>query len=117
QWGRYTERGIRGRHGYMAEYYTERPEFLVPAPEALGGVGVLVEPTSVIAKAIAQADLAQRRLPWQPEQAAVLGAGPIGLLATLALRLRGFEVHTVDVVPADSPKAALVRDCGAVYHD
>jgi threonine dehydrogenase-like Zn-dependent dehydrogenase len=116
-WGNYTERGIRGHHGYMAGYYVERPEFLVSVPESLHEVGVLVEPTSVIAKAISQADEAQRRLPWQPQRAVVCGAGPIGLLATLALRLRGLETHTLDIVPPDSTKAELVRACGATYVD
>lgn len=116
-WGRYTERGIRGRHGFLSEYYTERPEFLVVAPDTLHNVGVLIEPASVIAKAVAEAYAAQRRLPWAPERALVLGAGPIGLLATFALRLRGLEVYTLDVAAEDAPKAELVRACGARYVD
>jgi threonine dehydrogenase-like Zn-dependent dehydrogenase len=115
-WGRYTERGIRGRHGFLSEVYTERPEFLVVVPPDLKDAGVLVEPASVVAKAVAAADEVQRRLPaWQPRRAAVLGAGPIGLLATLALRLRDIEVFTLDVVPAGSLKAQLVQACGATY--
>ena len=114
-WGRYTERGIRARHGFLTEFYAERPEFLVVVPEALRPVGMLVEPASVVAKAVGEAYAVQARLPWQPERAVVLGAGPIGLLATLALRLRGLEVHTLDVVPPESEKAALVRACGAIY--
>ena len=116
-WGKYVERGIRARHGFLAEYYVERPEYLVVVPEALRAVGVLVEPASVIAKAVGEAHAAQARLPWQPERVVVLGAGPIGLLATFALRLRGLEVHTLDIVPADSDKAELVRAAGATYVD
>lgn len=116
-WGQYTERGIYRRDGYLSDVYTERPEFLVVVPPELREVGVLVEPASVVAKAISEAYGVQQRLPWKPARAVVTGAGPIGLLATLALRLRGLEVFTVDVVPPDSLKAQLVAACGATYVD
>ena len=91
----YFERGISRRHGFLTEYYVEDPEFLVKVPQELGDVGVLLEPTTVVEKGIAQAFEIQRRLRvWHPKKAAVIGAGTIGLLATLALRLRGIEVTT-----------------------
>src|SRR5437899_8093014 len=86
----YFERGISRRHGFLTEHYVEDPEFLVKVPQGLGDVGVLLEPTTVVEKGIAQAFEIQRRLRvWLPRTAAVIGAGTIGLLATLALRLRG----------------------------
>lgn len=113
----YTERGILGAHGYMVEQFTEREPFLVPVPASLEGVGVLVEPLSVVEKAIRHADLIQARLrSWAPTTALVLGAGPIGLLGTLLLRLRGVEVVTVARRPAPNPAAAVVEACGARYH-
>jgi glucose 1-dehydrogenase len=90
--GNYTERGIKGLHGFMAEWYVESPRYLVRVDEALRGVAVLFEPMSVVEKGIAQAWRIQERLPWEPRRALVLGAGPIGMLAALALRLRGLEV-------------------------
>ncbi len=91
----YFERGISRRHGFLTEYYVEDPEFLVKVPQELGDVGVLLEPTTVVEKGVAQAFEIQRRLRvWHPKKAAVIGAGTIGLLATLALRLRGVEVTT-----------------------
>jgi threonine dehydrogenase-like Zn-dependent dehydrogenase len=58
-------------------------------PQGLKEVAVLLEPTTVVQKGIAQAYEIQRRLRvWHPRKAAVMGAGTIGLLATLALRLR-----------------------------
>ena len=91
----YFERGISRRHGFLTEYYVEDPEFLVKMPQGLRVVGVLLEPTTVVEKGIAQAFEIQRRLRvWRPKKAAVIGAGTIGLLATLALRLRGLEVTT-----------------------
>ena len=89
----YCERGINRLHGYLAEYYVDDAEFIVPLPDALEDVGVLLEPTTVAEKGISQAYEIQRRLKvWQPQRAAVLGAGTIGLLTALALRLRGLEV-------------------------
>ena len=91
----YFERGISRRHGFLTEHYVEDPEFLVKMPQGLRDVGVLLEPTTVVEKGIAQAFEIQRRLRvWRPKKAAVIGAGTIGLLATLALRLRGLDVTT-----------------------
>ena len=91
----YFERGINLRHGYLTEYYVDDAEFIVKVPQGLKDVGVLLEPTTVVEKGIDQAYEIQRRLKvWQPRKAAVMGAGTIGLLATLVLRLRGLEVTT-----------------------
>ncbi len=91
----YFERGINLRHGYMSEYYVDDAEFIVKIPQGLKEVGVLLEPTTVVEKGIAQAYEIQRRLRvWKPKRAAVMGAGTIGLLATLVLRLKGLQVTT-----------------------
>src|ERR671935_2078008 len=85
----YYERGINLRHGYLTEYYVDDAEFIVKVPAGLKEVGVLLEPTTVVEKGITQAFEIQRRLRvWRPRRAAVMGAGTIGLLATLVLRLR-----------------------------
>ncbi len=89
----YYERGINLRHGFLAEYYVDAPEYIIRVPERLKEVGVLMEPASIAEKGIAQAYEIQRRLRvWQPRRAAVLGTGSLGLLAALFLRLRGLEV-------------------------
>src|SRR5439155_3519385 len=45
---------------------------------------ILLEPTTVVEKGIHQAYEIQRRLKvWRPRKAAVMGAGTIGLLATM----------------------------------
>jgi threonine dehydrogenase-like Zn-dependent dehydrogenase len=91
----YFERGINLRHGFLTEYYVDDAEFIVKVPQGLKEVGVLLEPFTVVEKGIAQVYEIQRRLRvWRPRRAAVMGAGTIGLLATLALRLRGLEVTT-----------------------
>jgi threonine dehydrogenase-like Zn-dependent dehydrogenase len=91
--GQYTERGIKGLHGYLAEFYTEVPDFLVRVPADSADVAVLLEPLCVVEKVVEQIKRIQERLVWQPKRAVVLGAGPVGLLAGLLLRLEGIEVH------------------------
>jgi glucose 1-dehydrogenase len=113
--GRYAERGIERLPGFMAEYYVEEPEYLVKVPAELAAVAVLLEPMSIVNKAITQAVQMQCRLVWEPRTALVLGAGQIGLLATMALRKLGIETFTVDRVGADHLKAAAVGTTGASY--
>lgn len=85
----YYERGINLLHGYLTEYYVEDAACLVPLPDTLREVGVLLEPLTVAEKGLNQAFEIQRRLKvWQPRRAAVIGAGTIGLFAALTRRLR-----------------------------
>jgi len=112
----YYERGINLRHGYLTELYVEDAQYVVPLPENLSEVGVLLEPLTVAEKAINQAFEIQRRLKvWQPRRALVLGSGTIGLLTTLALRLRGIEVACASLRPAPYLNSDLIEDLGAVY--
>jgi threonine dehydrogenase-like Zn-dependent dehydrogenase len=114
----YFERGINLRHGYLTEYYVEQVDFVVKIPVGLRDVGVLLEPTTVVEKGIAQAYEIQRRLRvWRPQRAAVIGAGTIGLLATLALRLRGLEVTTFARTPRPYLNAELIEALGARYEN
>lgn len=112
----YYERGINLRHGYLAEYYVDDPEYIVKVPPGLKEVGVLLEPTTVVEKGISQAYEIQRRLRvWRPRKAAVMGAGTIGLLAALALRLRGLEVTVFGRTAEPYLNSDLVHDLGARY--
>lgn len=113
----YYERGINLRHGYLTEYYVDDPEYIVKVPKGLKHVGVLLEPFTVVEKGITQAYEIQRRLRvWHPRKAAVLGAGTIGLIATLALRLRGLEVTTFARTKKPYLNSDLVEALGARYH-
>ena len=112
----YYERGINLRHGYLTEYYVDDPEYIVKIPKGLKDVGVLLEPTTVVEKGIAQAYEIQRRLRvWRPRKAAVMGAGTIGLLAALVLRLRGLEVTVFGRTPSPYLNSDLVEALGARY--
>lgn len=112
----YFERGINLRHGFLSEYYVDDAEFIVKIPRGLKEVGVLLEPMTVVQKGIAQAFEIQRRLRvWKPKRAAVLGAGTIGLLATLVFNLKGMEVVTFGRTPKPYLNSDLIEDLGARY--
>ena len=114
--GRYTERGIKERNGYGADFFRIEPDFLVKVDHALGDAGVLVEPTSVVAKAWDHTErIGRRSRAWQPQTLLVTGAGPIGLLAALMGAQRGLDVHVLD--HHDSvEKRAIVRGLGGTFH-
>jgi threonine dehydrogenase-like Zn-dependent dehydrogenase len=112
----YYERGINLRHGYLTEYYVEDADYIVPLPGTLREVGVLLEPLTVAEKGLHQAYEIQRRLKvWQPRRAAVVGAGTIGLLATLAMRLRGLEVACYSRRMPPYRNSDLITELGAHY--
>jgi threonine dehydrogenase-like Zn-dependent dehydrogenase len=111
----FVERGIKEHHGYGSERFRVDPRFAVRVDPALGDLGVLLEPTSVVAKAFEHAQRTGDRAWFEPKVALITGAGPIGLLAALLARQRGLETHVVDVV-TEGAKPSLVADLGAHYH-
>ena len=113
--GRYTERGIKDLDGYASERWTVEPEYAVRLDPALADVGMLLEPTTVVAKAWQQVDAVGGRSWFEPRTALVTGAGPIGLLAAMIGVQRGLDVHVLDRV-TDGPKPDLVAALGATYH-
>ncbi|MBI4874679.1 MAG: alcohol dehydrogenase catalytic domain-containing protein [Acidobacteria bacterium] len=108
----YRERGIFGAHGYFCDWAADDPADLVGVPPELADRAVLVEPMSVVEKAIARACQTH---PGEPATALVLGAGPIGVLAALALRLRGLGVSLASLEPRDHPRARLLERAGIQY--
>jgi glucose 1-dehydrogenase len=114
--GQYTERGIKDRNGYGSEQFRVEANFLIKLDPSLEMLGVLLEPTSIVAKAWEQIGRIGARAPfWQPRVALITGAGPVGLLAALIGVQRGFDVHVLDRAK-DGLKPKLVRDLGAAYH-
>jgi threonine dehydrogenase-like Zn-dependent dehydrogenase len=114
--GQYTERGIMRRHGYMAQYYVESPQFLHRIPKAIRDVAVLLEPMSVVEKGIDHSFLLQRRMKkWVPRLGVVIGPGPVGLLGAAALRIRGMRTVVIGRSDASEPKAKLAVALGCEY--
>lgn len=124
--GDFTERGIKQRHGFLAERVVEQQEFLNAVPAPLRDVAVLIEPLTVAEKALRQVWDVQDRLPWaSPDtldkstdyrwQALVLGAGPVGLLGAMALVRRGFETFVYSREPVGRPRSQIVHAIGGRF--
>jgi threonine dehydrogenase-like Zn-dependent dehydrogenase len=113
--GGYTERGIKQIDGFMSERWRIEPEFAMKVDRSLGLLGVLLEPTSVVAKAWEQVQSIGQRAYFEPRTVLVTGAGPIGLLAALIGKQRGLDVHVLDRATSGA-KPDLVRALGATYH-
>jgi threonine dehydrogenase-like Zn-dependent dehydrogenase len=124
--GDYTERGIKGLHGFMAEYVVDEAQYMNAVPRELRDVAVLVEPLSIAAKALFQTARILQRLPWfdltqlgapsdETYHALVLGGGAVGLLGAVALRNLAFDTYVYDRAPRPNPKSELVESIGAHY--
>jgi threonine dehydrogenase-like Zn-dependent dehydrogenase len=119
----YKERGIRGLHGFMTERIVDDAGYMHRVPTQLREIGVLVEPLTVAEKALREVVDVQTRLPWlhgdsaaaQPRNALVLGAGPVALLGTLALLVRGFRTWVFSREASESKKAAWAASVGAQF--
>ncbi len=112
----YYERGINLLHGYLTEQFVDSEEYIVRVPQGLKHLHVLMEPMSCAAKAIQQAYECQRRMKvWRPQRAFVLGAGQIGLLSTLVLKLKGLDVYTLARAPGPHLKSEIVEGLEATY--
>jgi threonine dehydrogenase-like Zn-dependent dehydrogenase len=124
--GKFTERGIGKAHGFMTDLVVEEEKFVFKLPPELRPVGVLVEPLTIAEKALIQVWDVQERLPWATpsdnergrgvgHKAVVLGAGPVGILGAMALRVRGFDTWVYSLEPKTSPNAEIVEGIGAHY--
>lgn len=124
--GDFSERGIKGAHGFMTEFVVDDEKYMNVVPGALRDVGVLVEPLTIAEKALEQIWDVQRRLPWDCphratkgpghcHRAVVLGAGPVGLLGAMALAAVDFEVWVYSREAAPNPKSQIVEAVGGHY--
>jgi threonine dehydrogenase-like Zn-dependent dehydrogenase len=127
--GDFTERGIKGGHGYMTELVVEDAQYAFPVPRELRDVAVLVEPVTIAEKAVEQLWAVQQRLPWahrlRPgmqaanwnQRALVLGAGPVGLLGAMKLVLEGFDTYVYSRVDESSARVDIAKRVGATFID
>jgi glucose 1-dehydrogenase len=111
----YTERGIKHVDGFMAERWRIEPDYAIRVDKELGALGVLLEPTTVVAKAWEHIAAIGGRTFWDPHRVLVVGAGPIGLMAALMGVQQGADVHVLDRVTSGA-KPTLVKELGASYH-
>ncbi len=113
--GDYMERGIKQRHGMLAEYYVDEPRFIVPVPEEHEEVAVLLEPLTIAEKGVFQAFAAQKRMAWKPKSAVVLGVGPLGVLCAMVLRNMAIDTFAVGRGPLDPIRQEFLEAIGVPY--
>ena len=124
--GNFTERGIKQQHGYMTEYVVDDQKYMNVIPREMRDFAILVEPLTIAEKALIQVWQVQERLPWACEfepgkprnachRALVLGAGPVGLLGSMALANNGFEVFVYSKETVPNPKSQICDTIGAQY--
>jgi len=126
--GDFIERGIKEEHGFMRSHLVERPEFLAKVPQGLREFAVLTEPLTIAEKAFGQTRQILERLPWFPEaerpqplkvrgdsRALVIGAGPMGLLGAMRLRVAGYRVFVYSLEPAESLNGRLAAEAECEY--
>lgn len=113
--GNYFEHGIYKLHGFASEYAVSDANFLVKVPAELENLAVLLEPLSIVEKAVSQSFKIQGRMVWEPKTAFVVGTGSLGLLATMILRLKGLKVYAAATRDKESLKAKIVSSVGGIY--
>lgn len=123
----FTERGIKGAHGYLTELIVEEECYLHPVSHHLREIAVLVEPLTIAEKAEHQLYLLmQRRPPWidpavseraqgRGHTAVVLGAGPVGLLGGMALRAAEYKTFIYSREQEPDPRIEVAKAIGATY--
>ncbi len=123
--GRYTERGIHKQDGFFSTYYADWPRYLVKVPPELEDLAVLAEPLSVTVKASQTALSLLRRVkfggsysqPGKRERALVAGHGAIGILGTLLLLEKDFEVFVLGRRKSGDFQRSLIEQLGVTYLD
>lgn len=130
--GLFTERGIHKLDGILTQFVVDQEQYVVKVPPEARRLAVFTEPLSIVEKGVEELRTIQSRIPWfcpHPEHswlskdwggckvALVVGAGPLGLLATALIRLAKAYTFVTDIVPEDHIKAHLVKDMGAIYLD
>jgi threonine dehydrogenase-like Zn-dependent dehydrogenase len=117
--GAFYERGILGAHGYIAEHFTSKPEYLVSVSASRAEYGFFAEPVSIVEKALDQAGAARSAFDWQPSSAFVLRNDNLGLIALARLEM-GDEfdrVYCLGRRDRPDPTIEFIEQTGRIYVD
>jgi threonine dehydrogenase-like Zn-dependent dehydrogenase len=118
--GDFTECGIKGAQGFMADLAVAPEEYLVRVPPELREVAVLTEPLTIAEKAMREVRNIQDRLSpscrhFGSPNAVVFGAGPVGLLGAMLLLQEGYTTWVYSRGSEQSAKAGLAVALGATF--
>jgi 2-desacetyl-2-hydroxyethyl bacteriochlorophyllide A dehydrogenase len=107
------EVGVIGQDGACAEYMITRARYVHCVPDALSlAQAALAEPLAVVIKGLRR--LGSRHTGDEPRKCVVIGAGTIGHLAALILKLRG---HSVTIIDRQPERLAALRGSVATSTD
>ena len=130
--GLFTERGIHKLDGFLTGYVVDDEKYILKLPKGLEKYGTFVEPLSIAEKGIEQIRQIQSRMPWACKHpnhsfdseswgscktAFVIGAGPLGILATALLRLADVNTYVLERKEEDHIKIKTIKKLGAKYID
>ena len=102
--GDFVEAGIRGKDGFMREYFVDDERYLIKVyDESLGKLAVLTEPLKNVVKAFDVCRTVMRRSiahcsdgSFDCRRVTVAGGGPIGVLFAMIFKSNGFDVQLFD---------------------
>lgn len=102
--GDFVEAGIRGKDGFMREYFIDEERYLVKVyDKSLGRLAVLTEPMKNVVKSFDVYRTVTRRSiaqcsdgSFDCRRVTVAGGGPIGILFAMIFRSYGFDVQLFD---------------------
>ncbi len=120
--GDFVEAGIKGMHGFMREYIYDDEQYLVKIPEDIMDIAIMAQPLSDLEKSLEEILNVQNRMYWKcPDgtygcrSALVTGTGPIGILISMLLKSRGFNVTIANIRDASEREARIFDETGIKF--
>ena len=122
--GKFTEAGIRGKDGFMREFFYELPEFLIKISDpANAHTCVLTEPTKNIMKILEAVTIASKRSLWElsgnleNKGVWIFGTGAEGMLCAAVFKNAGAKVMLVNRRSANEVESKVIERIGCGFFD
>ena len=119
--GNFTEAGIRGKNGFMAEQFYERRDFLVKVDGGAGISGVLTEPTKNVMKIKEAVMGVEGRSLWDEgldnKCAWIFGTGTEGFLIGSVFKSLGMDIMMVNRHPLSEKQESILDAIGGSFFD
>lgn len=121
--GDFVEAGIRGKDGFMREYFIDDEQYLVKVKDNnLGKLAVLTEPLKNLVKAYdVYQTVSDRYLKmcsdgsYECKKVTIVGAGPIGILFSMLFSTHGFQVRLISRSDKEGVATSICKKIGADF--